>query len=228
MYAFDLDTNELFRSATDRTLLSELMRKWHDTVEIPVRILRSGVPLELQEGATGKFGLKAKDDFSGLFKASASFVKQGSGANSIYRFTLPLNSDGVNALFPSDSVKQVILYAELEIRESGRVYSTTQEIKFTILNDYIKGDEGQSESANPQWGEPGEYLRKDENLSGLADVALARQNLGLAAMFCRTPVAGPVTFATAGSLGEYWFDDANDRLWVYVAGQFRYTTWIST
>lgn len=79
----------------------------------------------------------------------------------------------------------------------------------------------------PNYPPPAALLTISGNLSELEDPATARTNLGLGDLLFRTPLAGPVTFQSEGTPGQYWFDPVTARLWVYLGGQFRYATLIS-
>lgn len=103
---FDLDLQKFVLGAGTTQPLQSIDQKRSPNGIIEIQFLRGIVPQELQSGATGIFEVKEKGKFdaNAIFRAG-SWVKTGTGVNTIYTFTLDLmTADGDILLGVNDPV----------------------------------------------------------------------------------------------------------------------------
>ena len=227
--AFDYDSRFLTDPVTNRTALPRITLKRGFQGPVVMRVVRNGVVISLPEDASGVLGILAKGDFGGSYLASAaSFVKAGTGANTTYTFSLNIDTAEIAALFPTDATTAVEVALEILITSaSGALYLPSETVPLFVNNAYIDPDADPA-VANPDLkGTQAEAEAGVNNAHWMTPLRTAQAIEALSPDFFREAVAGPVTFATAGSAGQYWYDTANFRMWIYVGGQFRYFTLIS-
>jgi len=226
MAAVDLDLVTLLQSVTARTPLTRVVLTNRNQRRFPFQYLRGGKSVELAPDATGELIIKKKGEFSTALARSTFWTKEGSGAAAVYWFTLDLLTDEMNAAFPEGTDVLEDFVFEHTFTENGLVQTPPRAL-CTIYNRYLQPAEGQPNPTNPDWPLPTNILVKTAQTLSAGEKTQVLTNLGIDSSLLREAVAGPVTFATSGSLGQYWYDAANFRLWVYVGGQFRYFTLIS-
>jgi len=153
----NLDTRSFIESAQFQRAISSLVLKRRDRLPVDVQFMRNGSVVELQDGATGKLGLKADKDFNGTFAASDSeWTRSGSGDATAYRFDLNLNTVQINALFAGVPTPPFVpLMLEIEWAE-GDLRTSSNTLAVTLENDIIRGDEGIVEEGGPVYPLPGE------------------------------------------------------------------------
>lgn len=143
-----------------------------------------GAARELSANLNLKFGVKPLGDYTADFLTSNWDATEGDfefeklpGDEHIYRVTPPWNTAEITALF-DDEEEFADVMGEVQILEDG---VKTSSLTFTIrvFNDVIKDDEGVPPDPVPSFPSPGDMLTKSGNLSGLADVAAARNNIGI-------------------------------------------------
>jgi hypothetical protein len=136
----DLNSRAFVVSPVLTQRVAELLFTRRDNVPVEVQFVRNGVVVELGAGATGKMGIKK--DFDGDFLAfDSAWDKSGTGADTIYRFGLNLNTVELDAEFPQDDEESISARVEVEYADSGLI-SSTLPCAATIFNDVIRGDEG--------------------------------------------------------------------------------------
>lgn len=243
MPAVDADTLAVVQSAVVRTALGKIFLTRRNVRQIPFQFFRGGAVIELASGSSGQLVLKSQGDFPGGALARAlTWTQEGNGVNTVYWFELDLRTAELEALFAVEVTVPVTpeppslpdLILELNYIEAGRP-QTPIKMPTEVFNRYLQADENLLTPADPDYPASGNILTASGNLSGLTDVSVARTNLGLATMLCREAVAlpagldadAPVDFGLTGADGQYSFDAARSRLWVYLVGQWRFTTWIS-
>lgn len=88
---FDLDQQKFVLGPGTTQLLGSIDQKRSPNAEIEIQFLRGVTPQELASGATGIFEVKetGKYDANAIFRAG-SWVKTGTGVDTIYTFTLDL------------------------------------------------------------------------------------------------------------------------------------------
>lgn len=124
------------------TLLQEVTTLYftrRDNTPVEVQFVRNGAVVELAEGSLGKMGIKTT--YAGNFLAyAAAWTKSGSGANTVYTFSLNMTSGNLDALFPADTEDSVAAKVEVEWQEGGNI-SSTLPTSAVIYNDVIRGGE---------------------------------------------------------------------------------------
>jgi len=143
----DLNSRAFVVSPVLTQRVTELLFTRRDNVPVEVQFVRNGVVVELGAGATGKMGIKK--DFDGDFLAfDSAWDKSGTGADTIYRFGLNLNTVELDAEFPEDDEESISARVEVEWAESGLI-SSTLPCAAVVFNDVIRGDEGAPTPATP-------------------------------------------------------------------------------
>lgn len=100
---WDIDKEKFVLAPGTTQLLDFVDQKRTPNGEIPVQFLRGITPQELAPGATGVFEVKetGKYDANSIFRAG-SWVKTGTGADTIYTFTLDFQTPEGDALLGVD------------------------------------------------------------------------------------------------------------------------------
>lgn len=209
----DLIARQLYSS--DVTPLGSILAKRRDTLILPIQIRgKSGELIEL--GPDDELIVAAKElkKYSQVyFCKTTDFERDGEGASAKYWVYLDLNTEQIEAKFPTDDSSKLTLSFEIQVTWQGHRITPTNETLLTIENDYVQGGEGGPLNANPPWLESDQYLAKPDNLSGLANLASARQNLGLSNMAFRNLVAVPANESAPGAPGD-WSQSGN-TLYLY-------------
>lgn len=135
----NLDNSEFVVSPTLLQRVTTMYMTRRDVLPVEVQFCRNGSVVELAAGATGQLGIKKT--FAGGFLANDSgWTKTGTGANTLYTFSLNLNTTNLNAEFPLDTEESITAKIELEWTADGNT-STTMPTSVTIYNDVIRGGE---------------------------------------------------------------------------------------
>lgn len=150
--AIDLDSRE-FRTWDNQSLTSQTVKR-RDNFPVNLRFFRSGVGVELSNGATGILGIKQSGTFTGEFMAAAlTWKKSGRGPGTIYAFSLNMNTVNMEALFAANP-STVSLSIEIEWQYAGYRESSVA-LPLTVANDYVVGDEEAPDPGPPNlanWG----------------------------------------------------------------------------
>lgn len=182
----------------------------------------------LDPDAEGMFVAKAKSAESGLPEGGLRVwdvawdapTEQGAG----YVFRVPIWGEELEGL-TADESGNIVLAAEIHVVNDGELLKS-QTFDLIVAPPVYTEDDPPDDPEDPFPPTP-DILVKTAQVLTSGEQSQVRQNLGLAGMLGRVAVAGPVDFETVGQDGQYWFDEATSRLWVYLGGQFRYTTMIS-
>jgi hypothetical protein len=135
-----LDSREFITSPTLISPITSMYFTRRDIEAIDVKFVRGGKVVELSYGATGQIGIK--NAYSGTALAlNTSWQQKGTGSSAAYQFSLNLNTEEINDLFPTDSEDSVVAKIEAEWSESGTI-NTTLPCSAIILNDVLRGTEG--------------------------------------------------------------------------------------
>jgi len=239
MPAVDADSLFVAQSVTNRAAQGKITLTRRNVRRLPFPFYRGANQIELPEGSTGQALLKKKGEFASPSLARAlTWTKEGTGDTAVYWFELSLLTDEMEGEFavegdaPEPSViSDLVLEINLII---GGLPQTPLKIPAEVLNRYLQEDEDETNPADPDMPPAADILvRTAQALSG-EEKTQVQTNLGLASMLCRELIALPAglnadlpNFATAGSAGQYTFDEARFRFWVYIAAQWRYSTLIS-
>ena len=142
----DLDSEEVIRSPGVRDPVTQLQGKRAPSTRIEVQFTRGSIVQELPSDATGIFGVKESGRYDADYVAAAlAWVKTGTGADTVYTFTLSLINPALNGLFfvdgnPLNDVAQVELMAELQWSTGGNALKTPT-LTFLVDNDINRGGE---------------------------------------------------------------------------------------
>ena len=99
----DLDTNQVSSNAGTRQQLDALRFKRGLTIILEVQFTRNGVVQELENGTTGIFEIKTTNHFDEQPLAGASsWVKVGTGDQTVYKFTFSLITTELDNQFNVD------------------------------------------------------------------------------------------------------------------------------
>jgi hypothetical protein len=134
----DLDTRKLMSSPIRALSRLEFKRRDNDTIEL--QFLRDGQVQELPTGTSARLGIKISADYDSEFLALTTLTKSGTGTATVYGGRLNLNTDAIATAFASEPVN---FDGMLEVEwTTGSAVSSSQTLPVTILNDVIRGDEG--------------------------------------------------------------------------------------
>jgi hypothetical protein len=134
----DLDTRKLMSSPIRALSKLEFKRRDNDTIEL--QFLRDGQVQELPTGTSARLGIKISADYDSEFLALATLIKSGTGTATVYGGRLNLNTDAIATAFASEPVT---FEGMLEVEwTTGSAVSSSKTLPVTILNDVIRGDEG--------------------------------------------------------------------------------------
>ena len=135
----DLDTRKLMSSPIRALSKLEFKRRDNDTIEL--QFLRDGTVQELAAGTTARLGIKINADYDSEFLALTTLTKTGTGSEAVYGGELNLNTTPLATAFAGEPVT---FAAMLEVEwTTGSAVSSSQTLPVTILNDVIRGDEGE-------------------------------------------------------------------------------------
>jgi hypothetical protein len=144
----DLDTQALVSGLGTRSPVSAVSFKRGDSSRIEVQFFRGVTPVQLADGATGKFAIKEAGKYdSDPIVFADEWTLEGAEASAIYVFSPNFNTVELNALLNSgdededNDVKSLACMAEIKWIVAGAINST-QTITANIANDVIKGTEG--------------------------------------------------------------------------------------
>lgn len=113
---FDLDKGKFVLAPGTTQLLQSIDQKRSPNAEIEIQFLRLITPQELASGATGVFEVKetGKYDANAIFRAG-SWVKTGTGVNTIYTFTLDLQTPEGDLLLGVDEPETFTVVAATDL-----------------------------------------------------------------------------------------------------------------
>jgi hypothetical protein len=115
-----------------------------DRFPLEVRFISEGKFSSLPEGASGKLMLKRAGAYAAEPLAAAlGWVKSGAAANTIYTFSLNLNTVQLNTALTGDTLD---LAMEVEWSHGDTIQSSLP-VSVVVARDYIQGSEGTPESA---------------------------------------------------------------------------------
>lgn len=135
----DLDSRKLMSSPIRALSKLEFKRRDNDTIEL--QFLRDGTVQEISEGTTARIGIKVNADYDSDFLALTTLTKSGTGSEAVYGGELNLNTVPLATAF---SGEPPTFAAMLEVEwTTGTAVSSSQTLPVTILNDVIRGDEGE-------------------------------------------------------------------------------------
>jgi hypothetical protein len=135
----DLDTRKLMSSTVRPLSKLEFKRRDNDSIELV--FLRTGEVQELAAGTLARLGIKADADYDSDFLSLTTLTQSGTGASTVYSGELNLNTTAIATAFAAEPVT---LAAMLEVEwTSGSVVSSSLTLPVVLLNDVIRGDEGE-------------------------------------------------------------------------------------
>jgi len=144
----DLDDNRMISSPGVKDARAQLVFKNATDSDLTVRFWRAGVVVELAEGATGEFGIKASGKYDGeLLVSATSWTKAGTGADTTYAFAPNFNTEPLaDLLFSGDAdaendVESIVAMAEI-MWVSDSKKGRTQTVETIISNDVLKDSDG--------------------------------------------------------------------------------------
>jgi hypothetical protein len=136
----NLETRSFIVSPVLNAPVTSLQFTRRDTEAIDVVFVRNSRPVELSFGASGVFAVKNEYDGQAL-ALDGEWSQRGEGVNSRYQFALNLNTNSLNALFPTDEEASVSAKVELQWVD-GDTVNTTLPCAAIIHNDVIRDGEG--------------------------------------------------------------------------------------
>lgn len=142
----DLDTEEVIPAPGVRDPVEQVRVKRALSTRIEIQFTRAGLVVELPNDATGIFGVKESGKYDDDYVAAAlAWIKTGSGATTVYTFTLSLINTALDTLFavdgdPANDVAQIELMAELQWTTGGNALKTPT-LTFLVDNDVNRGGE---------------------------------------------------------------------------------------
>lgn len=233
-YKCHRDTGYLLTAAGSAVLRIQAKRNTVLSREI---VFHDGTALvDLPETAEGIFVAKEKDQGTGLPTGAlrvwdmAWDAPQVSGGG--YALHVPLYGSALDGLTPDDE-GNLLLLAELHVVIEGEIVKS-QSIDL-VIQPPVYTDEDPLDDPEAPFPLPASILVTGAQALSDPVQAQVRENLGLETMLCREAVTLPVgldadapaDFSLAGEDGQFVFDAGRSRLWVYLGGQWRFTTWIS-
>jgi hypothetical protein len=117
------------------------------TARLEVQFTQRGLVIELPSDAAGIFGVKdsGKYDETAFLSGSLGWVKTGTGAATVYSFTLSFINTALDALFnvdgnPNNDVAQLTLMGEIQWTTGGNTFKSPT-LAIVIDNDVNRGGE---------------------------------------------------------------------------------------
>jgi hypothetical protein len=144
-YYFDLGSNILQRQLTASPVIAEISKR-SNVESIAIQFVASAVVIELDPApaspAVGIFALKLPGNpNSTQFVLSApSWVKSGTGVNTIYTFSLSMASTALDNLLAANPAG-VSLDAELQFTYPPGTFRTENRMLWTVTSEIIRGYE---------------------------------------------------------------------------------------
>jgi hypothetical protein len=139
--------DDVVTSVTSPQPLAEMTYKRVAQAVLEVQFRQNGQVIELPNDAVGPFGVKptGQYDQATLTTGALTWVKTGSGTDTVYSFIFSLINTELDALLKvdanvADDVPSVTLMAEIVTTYSGSTRKS-QTFQFTVQNDVLRGDE---------------------------------------------------------------------------------------
>jgi hypothetical protein len=173
--AIDTDTRKIL---TWRGVdLASLSMTRGDRFPLEVRFVSAGKFASLPDGATGKLMLKRPGAYAAdPLAAALGWVKSGEAANTIYTFSLNLNTVELKSALVGDTLAMV-----LEVEWShGQIVQTSLPLPVVVAQDYIQGSEGVPEAALPGLGTMSTQNANAVNITGGSIAGVASLEVGAA------------------------------------------------
>jgi hypothetical protein len=173
--AIDTDTRKIL---TWRGVdLASLSMTRGDRFPLELRFISAGKFASLPDGATGKLMLKRPGAYAAdPLAAALGWVKSGEAANTIYTFSLNLNTVELKSALVGDTLAMV-----LEVEWShGQIVQTSLPLPVVVAQDYIQGSEGVPEAALPGLGSMSTQNANAVNITGGSIAGVASLEVGAA------------------------------------------------
>jgi hypothetical protein len=144
-YYFDLGTNILQRQLTASPVIAEISKR-SNVESIAIQFVSAAVVIELDPApaspAVGIFALKLPGNpNSSTFVLSApSWVKSGTGVNTVYTFSLSMASAALDNLIAANPAG-VSLDAEIQFTYPAGTYRSENRMLWTVTSEIIRGYE---------------------------------------------------------------------------------------
>ena len=136
----NLETRSFIVSPVLNAPVTSLQFTRRDTEAIDVVFIRDSRPVELSFGSSGQLAIKSEYDGAAL-ALDGQWSQRGEGSNARYQVALNLNTNALNALFPTDDESSVTGKVELQWVD-GDTTNTTLPCAAIIHNDVIRDGEG--------------------------------------------------------------------------------------
>lgn len=130
---YDLDRQKFVLAPGTTQVLTSIDQKRSPNASIEIQFLRGVTPQELVSGASGIFEVKesGKYDANSIFRAG-SWVKTGTGADTIYTFTLDLMTDeGDRLLGVNDPIVVTSTFAADTLNATAHGLLDTQKVQLS-------------------------------------------------------------------------------------------------
>lgn len=130
---FDLDRQKFVLAPGTTQVLTSIDQKRSPNASIEIQFLRGVTPQELPSGASGIFEVKesGKYDANSIFRAD-SWVKTGTGVDTIYTFTLDLMTDeGDRLLGVNDPIVVTSTFAADTLNATAHGLLDTQKVQLS-------------------------------------------------------------------------------------------------
>lgn len=130
---FDLDKGKFVLGPGTTQELATMDQKRSPNAQIEVQFLRNVTPQELPSGATGIFEVKesGKYDANAIFRAG-SWVKTGTGTDTIYTFTLDLMTEAGDLLLGvNEPIEVTSTFAADTLNAAAHGLLDTQKVQFS-------------------------------------------------------------------------------------------------
>lgn len=136
--AINSDTRKVLSWAGEAITGLTMTRR--DVFPVEVKFIQGAGYGDLPDGSTGQLALKELGAWNGAIRATADWVKSGSGRNAVYTFMLSLDTPELNALFTAepDSVSMAMEITWSYPVGSSVARETAAAVPVIVSNDYIR------------------------------------------------------------------------------------------
>ena len=156
----DLDTGNIIQGPTIYNTITSLSFKRGPVIPIAVSFVKDGVVVELDPSgtaATGVFGVKQVGEYESAYVISSStWVKTGTGENTVYTFSLSTNTDPLNTLLGITGTEtsavendSVVLMGEVLWNTTIYGAGATPRFSAVVANNINQGFEGAVVAGGP-------------------------------------------------------------------------------